>query len=202
MLTPHYSAFMPRQVIEGRISRVGRFLQGIPQLINLEILTAGELLIHGFSLDNLEAIRYPGTGYVLVEFSSGITWLETLLFVRRIRKKGYTPLIAHPERYYWCRKRGDRLVSLSRMGCGALISARSLLHEKYALTARRLLSRGLAHAVSSDAHSPSDYILDANLKHTLKESSVVPWEVLTREIPSLILDDRPLPNLPLRRDDW
>ena len=201
VFTPHYSAFMPSRVAGGRQGNVNRFIEGVSGQFDMEFLPAGELLVKGFSLENLEKVRYPGTGFVLVEFNSGVAWVETLLHLRRIIRKGYRPLIAHPERYYWCRNRGDRLVKLSRMGCGSIVSARSLRYPKYAGAARKLLSKGLAHAIASDVHSSSDRILSGELKSELGAFSCVPWDVLTYEIPSLILEDGSLPLLPLNKGD-
>lgn len=201
VFTPHYSAFMPSRVAEGRLGNVNRFIEGVSEQFHMEFFPAGELLLHGFSLENLEKVRYPGTGFVLVEFNSGVTWVETLLQLRRIIGRGYRPLIAHPERYYWCRKRGDRLVKLSRMGCGSMVSARSLRYPRYAGTARSILAHGLAHAIASDVHSSSDRILSGKVKSELEASSSVPWDVLTYEVPSMILEDRSLPPLPLGRGD-
>lgn len=197
VFTPHYSAYMPVRVAGGRQDNVNRFIEGLSGRFQMEFLAAGELLVHGFSLENLERVRYPGTGFVLVEFNSGVTWVETLLNLRRIIRRGYRPLIAHPERYHWCR--GDRLVKLSRMGCGSLVSARSLRYPKYAATARRLLSTGLAHAITSDVHSSSDPVLSAKLKKELGDFSSVSWQELTFDIPSLILEDGSLPLLPLKK---
>lgn len=165
--------------------------------MEFELIPAGELLVSGLELAPLELVRYPGTGWVLVEFSTGITWLETRFHLKRILKMGYFPLVAHPERYRWCRRKPRRLVTLSAMGCGTLVSARSLRFEKYAATARRILEKGLAHGLCSDAHSPSDHILDQVLKARLEDSTGISWDLLTREIPRLVLDDKPLPALPL-----
>lgn len=197
VVTPHYTTSMPGRVIEVRSRRVAAFVESVEDTVVFELIPAGELLISGLELAPLELVRYPGTGWVLVEFSTGISWLETLFHLKRILKRGYFPLVAHPERYRWCRGNPLRLVTLSAMGCGTLVSARSLRFEKYAATARRILAKGLAHGLCSDAHSPSDHILDRRLKARLEESTDIPWDLLTREIPRLVLDDKPLPPLPL-----
>jgi protein-tyrosine phosphatase len=159
-------------------------------------------MISGFALENLERCRYPGTGYVLIEFFPGITWMETLLQIRRLLRRGYRPLLAHPERYHWCRRRSDRLVKLSRMGCGALVSARSFQSRKHAPEARRLLEGGFAHGLCSDAHGHRDTILGEELRKRLGPDLHVPWEVYTGELPSMVLEDLSLPELPLRKEDW
>ena len=195
--TPHFTSYMPSRVTAGRTDSVIRFMEGLEERFRLDYISAGELLVRGFSLENLERVRYPGTGYVLVEFNSGVTWVETLFHLRRITSRGYRPLLAHPERYRWCRGKPDRLIKLSLLGCGTLASARSLRYPMYAGTVRLLLEKGLVHAIASDVHSASDPILSAELKSELKDLSRVPWEDLTYHLPSIILDDAVLPTLPL-----
>lgn len=199
VFTPHYSVAMPEKVAAGRSRRVSSFLESVSEQYNLEFAAGGELLMRGPSLANMEHARYPGTGWVLVEFPLRISWIETILYLRRVIKKGYSPLIAHPERYAWCRRKPGRLILLSRMGCGSLVSARSLRSQKYASAARRLLADGLAHGLASDAHSPADYILDTRLRALIEDSSSIPWDLMTFKIPQMILEDEKLPELPLQR---
>ncbi len=202
VLTPHFTAYMPGRVAGGKSDSTVRFIEGAEKLTHLRLMAAGELMISGFALENLERCRYPGTGYVLIEFFPGITWMETLLQIRRLLRRGYRPLLAHPERYHWCRRRSDRLVKLSRMGCGALVSARSFQSRKHAPEARRLLEGGFAHGLCSDAHGHRDTILGEELRKRLGPDLHVPWEVYTGELPSMVLEDLSLPELPLRKEDW
>ncbi|MCK5840961.1 MAG: hypothetical protein KAH31_02245 [Candidatus Sabulitectum sp.] len=202
VFTPHYSCRMNRTIAMARRKRSMKFQDRVEEEFfgKLNFFLAGELMIGGSSLRYMEEIRYPGTGWVLVEFSTSVSWLETFIQLRRLISRGYKPLIAHPERYGWCRRKRSRLVTLSRMGCGAMISARSFRIKKYALTARSMLKDGLSHAICSDAHSPEDQILDRRLKEKIAEFSRVPWEVLTKEIPEMILNDERLPELPLPKE--
>lgn len=199
VFTPHFSCSMHRRVVEARRRKSLQFQSRVEEKYTpgFSFLTAGELLIQGWSLKYLEELRYPGTGWVLVEFDSRVTWIETLIQLKRIIRMGYSPLIAHPERYTWCRRKKERLIKLSRMGCGVIVSARSFRLKKFATAARELLREGLSHALCSDAHSPQDFILDETLKKKTEEFSVIPWHVLTREMPGMILGDIKLPELPL-----
>jgi len=202
VFTPHYSCRMNSRVAMARWQKSIKFQDQVEEEFSgkLNFLTAGELMISGSSLKFMEQIRYPGTGWVLVEFSTSVSWLETLIQLRRIISRGYRPLVAHPERYGWCRRKRSRLITLSRMGCGSMVSARSFRFKKYASTARSLLRDGLSHALCSDAHSPRDHIIDAKIKKTIGEYSRVQWQVLTKEIPQMILNDERLPELPLPKE--
>jgi protein-tyrosine phosphatase len=199
VFTPHYSSSMNKRVVYGRRGISVRFQQQMEDRYydEMNFLTAGELMITGSSLRFMEEIRYPGTGWVLVEFSTGISWIEMLIQLKRLTKRGYAPLIAHPERYRWCRRNRNRLIGLSRMGCGTVVSARSFQFKKYAATAGKLLKDGLSHALCSDVHSLGDRILDESFKNVIEEFSAVPWQVITGEMPDLILNDSRLPELPL-----
>ncbi|OPX31786.1 MAG: hypothetical protein B1H09_02135 [Gemmatimonadaceae bacterium 4484_173] len=199
VFTPHYTSFMGDMVMVGKRRISIQFQKQMEEKFKEEIsfLSAGELLLRGSSLKHMEEVRYPGTGWVLVEFDTTVSWIESLIQLKRILRKGYYPLIAHPERYRWCRQNRNRLVKLSRMGCGAVVSARSLRFKKYAAAARGLLTDGFCHCLCSDAHSPQDLILDNSLKDIIQGFSTVPWSVLTGELPELILNDMKLPELPL-----
>ncbi len=201
VFTPHYSCSMNRKIVSARQSRSLQFIDWIEKENHgqLNFLNAGELMLQGRALKYMEEVRYPGTGWVLVEFTTGVTWIETLLQLRRLIKKGYLPLLAHPERYRWCRRKPERLIKLSTIGCGTMVSARSFRFKKYAAAARNLLKKGLSHALCSDAHSPADMILDEELKNRVNKFSRVPWQILTGEMPEMILNDSRLPELPLRK---
>jgi protein-tyrosine phosphatase len=199
VFTPHYTSSMGDMVVTGKRRISIQFQKQMEEKFKEEIsfFSAGELMLRGASLKHIEEVRYPGTGWVLVEFDTTVSWIETLIQLKRILRKGYYPLIAHPERYRWCRQSRKRLIKLSRMGCGAAVSARSFRFKKYAAAARCLLTEGFCHCLCSDAHSPKDLILDNSLKDRIQGFSTVPWSVLTSELPELILNDMKLPELPL-----
>jgi len=199
VFTPHYTCSMGNMVVEGKRRISIQFQKQMEKKFREEInfLSAGELMLRGVSLDHMEEVRYPGTGWVLVEFDTTVSWIETLIQLKRIIKRGYYPLIAHPERYRWCRQNENRLTKLSRMGCGAVVSARSFRFRKYAAAAKSLLDGGFCHCLCSDAHSPKDLILDNGFENRVREFSAVPWSVITGELPEMILNDMKLPELPL-----
>jgi len=199
VLTPHFASSMHKRVVNARINAAFRVQDILEKQYQdrLNFLVAGELMLNTFSSRGVETLRYPGTGWILVEFSLGVSWIETLVKLKKLINKGYSPLLAHPERYKWCRRNSKKLIKLSEMGCGIIVSARSLLFKKYAVTARTILKQGLAHALCSDAHSPKDLVLNDKLRSKYLNFSDVPWELVTNELPNKILNDYKLPNLPL-----
>ena len=78
--------------------------------------------------------------------------------VFRLRLAGKLPVMAHPERYeaLWD---DDDLVDRLRQSCAFVVDLGALAGyhgRKQGKVARRLVERGLAHAVASDAHTPED----------------------------------------------
>ena len=199
VFTPHFATSIHERVAMARVNTAFRAQDIFEEHYQdkFEFLVAGELMLNTFSLKHLETVRYPGTGWVLVEFRLGVGWLETLIKLRRLIDKGYSPLVAHPERYKWCRRNSKKLIKLSEMGCGIAVSARSLCFKKYAITARTILKDGLAHVLCSDAHSPRDFVLNAKLRKKYQEFSDIPWELVTSELPAKVINDFKLPSLPL-----
>ncbi|PIE52894.1 hypothetical protein CSA37_04430 [Candidatus Fermentibacteria bacterium] len=197
VMTPHFSTSMPSSVASGRRKKGLRFLEWAGPRWKMDLLLAGELMLQGLSTNNAECARYPGTGWVLVEFQPDTLWIQVKLLLRRLIRSGFRPMIAHPERYSWCRRREGRLVELSRMGCGSMVSARSFRVQKYASSARQLLSQGLVHCIASDAHSSGDYILNGEMRKIVSDSLRVSWETLTWQMPGMVIEDELLPLLPL-----
>jgi protein-tyrosine phosphatase len=104
-------------------------------------------------------LPYPGGRAVLLEFydvpfSAG---LEARLF--DLQRRGFLPVIAHPERYRTLWDAPERLERLVDLGSVALLDACSVT-GKYGSAARKcaleLLERELYQAACSDAHRPAD----------------------------------------------
>lgn len=82
--------------------------------------------------------------------------LESTLF--RLRLKGVLPVLAHPERYRSVQEHPEQAESLGRTAAllvdlAALDGAHGRAEMK---AARALVAGGMAHAVTSDLHDPSD----------------------------------------------
>jgi protein-tyrosine phosphatase len=98
-----------------------------------------------------------GTPYVLMETPYGPVppAFEEAAFALEVR--GYTPVVAHPERNPSLRAAPKRIEELVRRGALVQITASSLVGRHGRDTtrfARELVDRGLAHVVASDVHSP------------------------------------------------
>jgi protein-tyrosine phosphatase len=106
-----------------------------------------------------EGLPYPGNAAVLLEFydSSFPPRVEQLL--SQLRRRGLTPVIAHPERYRVVWDRPGLLDRLLDAGAVALLDVAALV-GKYGRQpqrcAERLLEGGSYHAACSDAHRVRD----------------------------------------------
>jgi protein-tyrosine phosphatase len=106
-----------------------------------------------------EGLPYPGGASALLEFyeSSFPPRVDQLL--AQLRRRGLTPVVAHPERYRALWGEPEILERLLDLGAMALLDIAALV-GKYGRRPQRcaevLLERGLYHAACSDAHRPED----------------------------------------------
>lgn len=114
---------------------------------------ADALFLQRLKSDNLFCLGKDRT--VLVEFSHTHTKENIRNCVKRVKKYGYTPLIAHLERYPALYNDLEAVEKLVALGAKVQVNAGSILgREGYrqALWARKLLRAGLVYVVASDAH--------------------------------------------------
>ena len=100
---------------------------------------------------------YPNSAYFLVEFDPDedrdyFDWL-----LDRCAAAGFTPVIAHPERYHAVRHHPEMAQQWQKKGYGVQVNRDSLLglfgeHAFYC--ADLLLRKGWANCIASDAHTP------------------------------------------------
>lgn len=105
-------------------------------------------------------IPFNGRNHLLLELGSTLPgrYLEPVVF--RLRDRGFRPVIAHPERHQVFASDFALLDRLKEIGCSLQLNAKSLT-GRYGSgprkTARKILERGLAHLVGSDAHQAGDF---------------------------------------------
>lgn len=94
---------------------------------------------------------------VLMEFSSRHTFEDILSWVEGVRQRGYSPLIAHIERYPALNGSPEKVSTLIQSGAKIQMNAGSILGRegfRQALWSKRLLKKSLVHVVASDSHDP------------------------------------------------
>ncbi len=107
--------------------------------------------------EQLLPLTYGGKGkYALIEFdlSEMPLFAEWLLFQFKVR--GVTPIIAHPERYFWVQEDERNLYRLLVTGALVQVGADALLRPETPMgkTAWCLLQNGLVDFLASDWHAP------------------------------------------------
>lgn len=103
---------------------------------------------------DLSELCIEGTDYVLIE----LPCLEEPCNLRRafatIVNNGFTPIIAHVERYLYITQSPDLLYDLVSDGCLAQVNAFSIINDSgYAKLICKFIKWGLVHFISSDCHS-------------------------------------------------
>lgn len=208
--TPHFRLSTSFRVFNSQEKRIIEFLSfANTQRIEDEfsVLAAREIMLDRWkpSENRLDTLSLPGTSWVLVEHSIRLPWIFALWKIRSVLKQGFRPLLAHPERYSWCQDRPDRVCRLSGMGVGIQVCAKSMTGTGVvAETAWRLIETDMVHILSSDAHHYGDYLLSRELKDEVDRAAPGAYNLLTRKMPGMVLNNCELPQLPLRSrgDRW
>lgn len=142
-----------------------------------------------------DAAPYPGGKAILLEFYDVAfsPALERRLF--EIQRRGFTPVIAHPERYRPLWAEPERLERLLDLGAVALLDACAVV-GKYGKEVRRcaleLLERDAYLAACSDAHRPADVAeLERAIGWLEREYGAEELDALFGEGPRKILSGTP-----------
>jgi protein-tyrosine phosphatase len=172
--------------------------EGIP----LEVLTGAELAFERLPQLDDEALRRFGLGgnpaCLLVELPHA-GWplsLEESLFDLRVR--GFTVVLAHPERSAEVRESPERLERLVEQGVLTQVTAAAVdgRHaSRSSRAAHMLIDRGLAHLLASDAHAPSLRKIGlGDAVRALGNPALARW--LTEEVPAAVLAGEAIPARP------
>jgi len=110
-----------------------------------------------------EWVRIGGTRFVLIEFPSMMIPPRATEALLPIVRAGYTPVIAHPERYRNASLTGTEPLSWKRAGALLQVNCGSLLGNygsEVTQRARKLLSLGVVDYLAGDYHSRGPYPID------------------------------------------
>jgi len=202
--TPHVRADYPTSVeaMEAGVASVRRDLE--EHGIEIEVLHGGEIAVdrlEDLSREELERFTLGQTGrYLLVEFpyTSWPLGLEQRLF--ELRMGGLESILAHPERNREVQADPARIEPLVAAGTLVQLTAASLdgrIGRSSQMAAESLLSRGLAHVIASDAHTPEIREVGmAAAAASLKDKGLARW--LVQDAPAAIAAGDPVPMRPAR----
>ena len=158
-LTPHYRRNMFESPPELRRKHFERLKQLCAERFpDLELRLGCELYAN---MDMLQQIREDGclamdsTEFVLLEFPM---YAEKRYMIERCQSllhSGYSPIIAHAERYRAIRRDPGLLQTLADMGVYIQMNAASIIGKEGLLWkwfCKKAMERGLLHFIGSDAH--------------------------------------------------
>jgi len=157
VFTPHYYGrkSSPDEFIQRRNASFAHLKEYIPKGLNVRL--AAELHFTGLNMPQADALcrlAFEGTKYILVEFPFTTAWTGALMekLSDFIRETGYTPIVAHAERYREIQKNPALICELIHMGCLIQVNAPSFLDKREKRLAFALLKHGFVHCIGTDAH--------------------------------------------------
>lgn len=164
MFAPQFANRSPEAIrarFDDTLAELRRLAAERPELAFLDEMELYLGAENYFSPELLEAIEarrvltLNATTYLLVEFSSYLSFELLQEAARRILSAGFFPVLAHVERYAVLRRDRARLAELTAMGCVAQVNADSVLGSLVSAQRRAtlgFLKSGLATVVASDTH--------------------------------------------------
>ena len=149
------------------------------------------------ALDRARVLTLNGSRYLLVEVPVMMPFGRIQNVVERVFSAGYTPLLAHVERYLAFQEDWDRLGQLRQSGMIVQVNGNSLRGASGSgaqTCARTLLAQGLVDVIASDGHrsrvrKPQLQEVFQQLRDEFAEEDLNRWMV---ESPNLILANESL----------
>ena len=180
LLTPHYygkqslADFLEKRE-KGYASIQANIPSGMQTRLGAEVLLTG---VNDPKDETICALAIEKTKYVLIELPFQ-RWRESLLdrITEFIEETGYTPIIAHVERYVEALKNPAILTYLAEIGCLIQVNASAFLDKRLKGFAFTLLKKGLVHCIGTDAHNESARSVDyaAAKNAVLKKKMEAEW---------------------------
>ena len=146
--------------------------------MGIEIFEGAEILYTDQSCRHLQEGRVPtlaGTEFVLVEFSPDVRFDRLYEGLRRLASGGFSPVLAHVERYRCLVRWPSRAVKLKdeinlyyQVNCSTIINPKGFFERRFL---RKMLDYELIDAVASDAHNTTSRPLQMRRA----------WQILRRD---------------------
>jgi protein-tyrosine phosphatase len=200
--TPHVRADYPTtpDEMEAAVDELNADLE--QNAIPLRVVAGAE--VDGRLLWQIPPVQLPRftlaqTGrYLLLETPYRGSPVSLVGGVERLRQRGITAVLAHPERNPVVQDRTEAIDPLLRAGALVQVTAASLdgrLGRSVQLAAEKLLDAGTVHVLATDAHSPDlrDVALGAAIDAVGDDELA---RFLTEDAPAAIVAGRRLPDRP------
>lgn len=201
--TPHCTA--DDRGLAGRIARIRRSVEelnrelvqmGVPLRLHtgMELMCSEKL---PQTVERGEVLTLAGSRYLLIEFLFDASRPRIERAADQVRRRGYIPVLAHPERYTAVQRDPSCLADWFYADCVLQLDQDSVLGRfgsRCARTANWALECGLAHVVASDAHDTQcrTISLDEVWHHLRRRYAPGYAELLLWRNPRRILENRAL----------
>lgn len=153
--------------------------------LDINVYPGQEIRVNGNFVEELKAgvgIPLNQKQYVLIEFSFNEIPSYVGPMFYDIQMNGYTPIIAHPERYKAIIKNPDRLHDFIEKGAIAQVTAGSVageLGDNLKETSLKMIEAHLVHLIASDAHH-------AGFRPFMLQEA---YDVVEKELGSIYVED-------------
>lgn len=163
-ITPHMNPDIYTGNTEQNIKgRYGAFVSSLPEEITsrLEISLGGEYMVTaGFEDRDISGLLQFDNGKILIEMSYLYPSRNIEEAIFAITSSGYTPVLAHPERYIFLADHLDRFERFRDMGCEFqlnILSLKGVYGPGSARIMNCLLRNGMYSYLGSDTHTLSHF---------------------------------------------
>jgi protein-tyrosine phosphatase len=175
------------------------YLAGLVHYLRRQVGSAPKLSLgcdFHFSYDNLQdALDAPsrytieGSNYLLVELSNYSVPVQLDECFTRLRERGVTAVITHPERNPILQRTPERILQWVDLGCAVQVTASALTGawgDGVRSSAKWLLEHDAVHVLASDAHD------SVYRTPVLSAGRTVAAELCGQDIARALVDDNPL----------
>lgn len=168
ILTPHYIRGTKYSIDNQAKARITEIIREALRRADIDInISFGNEVYIDDQLPELLAAEkvstLAGSRYVLVELPVACMDKNAGNIFFRLRSNGYTPIIAHPERYNYFQKCPEKVMEYVKLGCllqGDYMSILGKYGKKAQKTLKTLLKNDVISFLSSDIHHEhNDYHL-------------------------------------------
>ena len=200
IVTPHFADYDNiDEFVSLRDEKLSELLRALDEEeIELNIKAGCELYLDEmiFSAPDLDRVTLNNSRYMLCEFSlRRFDFDEALSWIDELIRRGYVPIIAHPERYETFLRAPEFINEFASRDVLFQVNADSLTGgngKACFMLACEMIEKNLVDFIGSDAHSP-----DRRANDLLTKSKYFPdfieiqtLEKLLEENPALVLGDR------------
>lgn len=156
--TPHVLPFVwnnTKSIIQEGEVKVNDTFKSLNKHVHLK--AAAEYMLDSSLLENIknEKLLTLKDNYLLIEMSYLNPPIQLMEYIYSIQVEGYTPILAHPERYLFYHQNFENYLTLKNSGCLFqlnLLSTVGYYGNHVAVICDKLLKKGLIDFVGSDVH--------------------------------------------------